>query len=79
MVFAGFCRKKYIKVCKISKKPGKKVCLFTVYYTRGFGISFDPPLQGCLLILAVIAGRGINKDDRNVSSIRYNTKPYILV
>jgi hypothetical protein len=27
MVFAGFCRKKYIKVWKISRKPGKKVCL----------------------------------------------------
>jgi len=33
----GKTRKKYIKGLIISRKPGKKVCLFTVYYTRGFG------------------------------------------
>jgi hypothetical protein len=36
-------RKKYIKGLIISRKPGKKVCLFVMYYTRGFGISFVIP------------------------------------
>jgi hypothetical protein len=31
----GKTRKKYIKGLIISRKPGKKVCLFVMYYTRG--------------------------------------------
>ncbi len=31
-------QKKYKKVWKNIQKPGKKVCLFVVYYTRGIGI-----------------------------------------
>jgi hypothetical protein len=37
-----------------------------------------PRCRACLLVLIVIEGRGINKVDRNVSSIRYNTKPSYL-
>jgi hypothetical protein len=31
----GKTRKKYIKGLIIFRKPGKKVCLFVMYYTRG--------------------------------------------
>jgi hypothetical protein len=80
-----FCAKmsnKYIKrFGKYLENQGKRFVIVMFYLgvvILGYWVSFDPPLQACLLILAIIAGRGINKDDRNVSSIRYNTKPRYL-
>jgi hypothetical protein len=42
----------------------------------GIVVSFDPPLRGCLLVLAMIAGAGDRKSMIDIPiSIRYNTKP----
>lgn len=57
-------------------KPYFDIVMFYILWNL---VSLNPPLQWCLLVLVVIAGRGIDRLVDIIPSIRYNTKPYILV
>ena len=73
-----FCRILWIKIYKgldNIRKPGEMVWYCIVYYTRGIVVSFDPPLRGCLLVLAMIAGAGDRKSMIDTPiGIRYNSQ-----
>jgi hypothetical protein len=60
--FVSICGKKLIKrferFDKYSKNQGKIYVLRNVFYTRGFGISFDPPLQNVRLSWQSLQGGG---------------------
>jgi hypothetical protein len=53
-----FCSKKYIKVWIILENQEKRFDIVLCIILGELVYLFDPPLRGCLLILAMIAGAG---------------------
>ena len=72
-------RKKYRKVWYLFKKPEKRFEGFILYILGGFIMIFVIPAQQCLTILAMILGRGCEREIVILLQVQVIDKPCLLV